>query len=126
MVFLRIIKELGKTLIYFFFNLNLKNLFIKIILNIFSNKPYSFSAKLFVALNEIRLNKQILNLALVDSAYRICIGQFLYIWTPLLEETHGGNTHSGSIYTLFILGRLSGSELLPVTKLIFILFFRHF
>ena len=57
-----------------------------------------------------------MNLSLVDSAYRISVGQFLYIWTPFLEETYGGNTHTGSIYTLFILGRLSGSELLPVNN----------
>lgn len=66
------------------------------------------------AINEIRNDKALLCLGIVESGFKICLQMFLFIWTPLLEESIGGLIHPGSIFALFMLSRLSGSELFNV------------
>lgn len=43
---------------------------------------------------------------------------FVFMWTPLLEETAGGYIHPGSVFVCFMLARLIGCEMFELFKII--------
>ena len=77
-------------------------------------------------MNEIKKDKALLCVGMVESGFKICLQLFLFVWTPLLEESIGGLIHPGSIFTCFMLSRLSGSELFEVYKIYYNKFFFNF
>jgi hypothetical protein len=46
--------------------------------------------------------------------FKIALVLFLFIWTPLLEETIGARVHPGAIFACFMLARLMGAETFSV------------
>jgi MFS family permease len=56
----------------------------------------------------------LLCLGSIESLLKIALILFMFIWTPLLEETVGAKIHPGAIFVCFMLARLMGSELFSV------------
>jgi hypothetical protein len=54
----------------------------------------------------------------IESLFKIALVLFLFIWTPLLEETIGARIHPGAIIACFMLARLMGAETFSVILLI--------
>jgi MFS family permease len=63
---------------------------------------------------EIRHNCPLLCVGGIESCFKISLALFLFIWTPLLEETIGSYIHPGAIFACFMLARLIGSEVFEV------------
>jgi MFS family permease len=62
----------------------------------------------------IRKKGSLLCLGSIESLFKIALVLFLFIWTPLLEETVGARIHPGAIFACFMLARLMGSETFTV------------
>jgi len=63
---------------------------------------------------ELSQNCPLLCVGGIESCFRISLALFLFIWTPLLEETIGTFVHPGAIFACFMLARLIGSEIFEV------------
>jgi MFS family permease len=81
-------------------------------------KKQTFINKMLSAWNHIRGNNALLSLGIVECAFKISLGLFLFIWTPLLEETCNCLIHPGAIFTCFMIARLIGSELFSVSNIL--------
>jgi hypothetical protein len=73
--------------------------------------------KIWQSWEVIKSNKALLSLGSIESLFKISLILFLFIWTPLLEETIGATVHPGAIYACFMLARLIGSEMFSVSNL---------
>ena len=62
----------------------------------------------------IRTKRELLVVGIIESSFKICLALFLFFWTPLLEETANNLIHPGTIYVLFMVARLIGSEMFQV------------
>jgi hypothetical protein len=74
----------------------------------------TFSLKLASSFRHIIENKALLCLGTLEGFFKVCLFLFLFIWTPLLEETCSCLIHPGAIFTCFMIARLIGSELFSV------------
>lgn len=68
----------------------------------------------------IKEDKALLSLGIIESCFKISLQLFIFIWTPLLEETVGGFIHPGSVFVCFMIARLMGSELFEVCHYFFV------
>jgi hypothetical protein len=64
--------------------------------------------------DQIRAKGSLICLGSIESLLKIALILFMFIWTPLLEETVGAKIHPGAIFICFMLARLMGSELFTV------------
>lgn len=64
--------------------------------------------------NELKHNCPLLCVGGIESCFKVSLALFLFIWTPLLEETIGSFIHPGAIFACFMLARLIGSEAFEV------------
>ena len=62
-------------------------------------------------------DKALLSIGAIEGCFKVCLQLFLFIWTPLLEESVGGLIHPGAIFVCFMLARLIGSEFYDVIRL---------
>lgn len=70
------------------------------------------------SLERITSDFPLLYVGIIESCFKITLHMFLFIWTPLLEETCHGMIHPGAIFITFMLARLIGSELFEMSKLV--------
>ena len=77
-----------------------------------------FKQKIHSAWVELRRNMPLLCVGGIESCFKISLQLFLFIWTPLLEETIGTYVHPGAIYACFMLARLIGAEAFEFLKII--------
>lgn len=61
-------------------------------------------------------DRALMSVGIIESCFKISLVLFLFIWTPLLEETIGSVIHPGAIFACFMLARLIGSELFDILK----------
>jgi MFS family permease len=87
--------------------------------NLRDNKTFelnqTFYVKLVSSWEHIIENKALLCLGTLEGFFKVSLFLFLFIWTPLLEETCKCLIHPGAIFTCFMIARLIGSELFSVT-----------
>ena len=88
----------------------------KIINNQFSFQQ-TFMEKIYLAFHTLRSDRALICVGTIEGSFKICLQLFLFIWTPLLEETAGGLIHPGAIFVCFMLARLIGSEFYDVKKI---------
>lgn len=62
----------------------------------------------------LKADKALFSVGIIESSFKISLQLFIFIWTPLLEETAGGYIHPGSVFVCFMIARLMGSELFEV------------
>lgn len=74
----------------------------------------SFGERLLFAWRKLKSDKALLSVGIIESFFKISLNLFLFIWTPLLEETAGGLVHPGAIFACFMFSRLIGSEIFEV------------
>jgi hypothetical protein len=65
-------------------------------------------------LKTLKDDKALLGIGIIESLFKVSLNLFLFIWTPLLEESAGGHIHPGAIFVCFMVARLIGSELFQV------------
>jgi hypothetical protein len=65
-------------------------------------------------LNTLKEDKALLGVGIIESLFKVSLNLFLFIWTPLLEESAGEHIHPGAIFVCFMVARLIGSELFQV------------
>lgn len=71
----------------------------------------SLTEKMSMALHKIKTDLPLLSVGIIESAFKISLVLFMFMWTPLLEKAAGAKVHPGSIFVCFMLARLIGSEL---------------
>lgn len=76
-----------------------------------SDEEKTLLQKLSSALDHMKQDKPLLAVGIIESCFKISLQLFMFMWTPLLEETSGSLIHPGSIFVCFMLARLAGSEL---------------
>lgn len=76
-----------------------------------SDEERTLGQKLSMALDYMKQDKPLLAVGIIESCFKIALQLFMFMWTPLLEETAGSLIHPGSIFVCFMLSRLAGSEL---------------
>jgi hypothetical protein len=81
-----------------------------------STATHSFWQTLMLAWSRLQSDKALLCVGAIESCFKISLNLFLFIWTPLLEETVGSVIHPGAIFACFMLARLIGSELFEILK----------
>lgn len=81
-----------------------------------SEENQSLSEKLTKAMETIKNDKPLLAVGIIESCFKIALVLFMFMWTPLLEETAQSLIHPGSIFVCFMLARLAGSELFQGIK----------
>lgn len=69
-------------------------------------------------MQRLREDVALLCVGIVESSFKISLELFLFIWTPLLEETTGSYVNPGAVYTCFMIARLIGSELFESVKIL--------
>jgi MFS family permease len=74
----------------------------------------SFKEQMKYSWNKLKSDQALLCIGGIESCFRVCLSMFLFIWTPLLEETIGSLIHPGAIFACFMLARLIGSEVFEV------------
>lgn len=79
---------------------------------------HTFTEKIHFSYHTIKNDKALFSVGIIESTFSVSMNLFLFIWTPLLEETVGGYIHPGSVFVCFMLARLIGSELFELFKLI--------
>jgi hypothetical protein len=79
-------------------------------------KHHTFWQTISFAWTRLKGDKALMCVGLIESCFKICLVLFLFIWTPLLEETIGGFIHPGAIFACFMLARLIGSEIFDILK----------
>jgi hypothetical protein len=67
-----------------------------------------------LSLKTLKDDKALLGIGIIESLFKVSLNLFLFIWTPLLEESAGGHIHPGAIFVCFMVARLIGSELFQV------------
>lgn len=77
-------------------------------------KQYTFMETFHFAWNRLKSDKALMCVGVIESCFKICLVLFLFVWTPLLEETIGTFIHPGAIFACFMLARLIGSEFFDV------------
>ena len=70
--------------------------------------------KIKLSLKTLKNDKALTCIGIIEGLFKVSLQLFLFIWTPLLEETAGGYIHPGAIFVCFMLARLIGSELFEV------------
>jgi hypothetical protein len=78
----------------------------------------TFIEKISLAWSTLMSDKALFAVGIIEGCFKVCLQLFLFIWTPLLEETAGGLIHPGAIFVCFMLARLIGSEFYDVRILI--------
>lgn len=66
--------------------------------------------KIQFSMIRIKEDKPLLAVGIIESCFKISLVLFMFIWTPLLEETANAFIHPGSIFVCFMLARLIGSD----------------
>jgi hypothetical protein len=84
---------------------------------------HTFKEKFLFAWETIKLDKALLSIGMIEVCFKVALQLFIFIWTPLLEETGGGIIHPGSVFICFMIARLIGSEIFKVRKIISIKIF---
>lgn len=79
-------------------------------------KKHTFWQTIRFAWAELKANKALLCVGVIESCFKVALVLFLFIWTPLLEETIGNFIHPGAIFACFMLARLIGSEIFDILK----------
>ena len=74
----------------------------------------TFGDKLYSSWECIKSDSALFSVGIIESCFRITLQLFVFIWTPILEETAGGLIHPGSVFVCFMIARLAGSELFEV------------
>ena len=74
----------------------------------------SFVDNIKLSFKTLREDKALASIGVIEALFKVSLNLFLFIWTPLLEETAGGLIHPGAIFVCFMLARLIGSELFEV------------
>jgi hypothetical protein len=64
----------------------------------------------------LKQDKPLMAVGVIESSFKISLQLFIFIWTPLLEETAKGYINPGSVFVCFMIARLMGSELFEVIK----------
>jgi len=64
----------------------------------------------------LKKDKPLLAVGIIESCFKISLVMFMFMWTPLLEESAKSLIHPGSIFVCFMLARLIGSELFEGIK----------
>lgn len=83
-------------------------------MNLIFSFHQTFYEKLNLAWATLASDKALVAVGAIEACFKICLQLFLFIWTPLLEETIGGFVHPGAIFVCFMLARLVGSEFYDV------------
>lgn len=76
-----------------------------------SEEEQTLGEKITHSIATMREDKPLLAVGIIESCFKIALVLFMFLWTPLLEETAGSLIHPGSCFVLFMLARLCGSEL---------------
>ena len=80
------------------------------------NEKLGFFKNIAESYDHIMKKGALICLGTIESLFKISLVLFLFIWTPLLEETVGARIHPGAIFACFMLARLMGSEIFSVLK----------
>lgn len=81
-----------------------------------SDVEKGFWARISAAYEVMIADKPLMAVGIIESAFKISLTLFSFMWTPLLEETSGGLIHPGAIFVCFMLARLIGSEIFEGSK----------
>lgn len=76
----------------------------------------NFFSKLSKAWTSITEDKALFAVGVIESTFKISLVLWMFMWTPLLEETIPSTIHPGAIFICFMLARLIGSELFDGLK----------
>lgn len=76
----------------------------------------NFFTKLTCAWRTIKNDKPLFAVGVIESTFKIALALWMFMWTPLLEETNPSKIHPGVIFICFMLARLIGSELFEGLK----------
>lgn len=76
----------------------------------------NFFGKLKNAWFTIKDDKPLFAVGIIESTFKISLVLWMFMWTPLLEETNPSTIHPGAIFICFMLARLIGSELFEGLK----------
>lgn len=76
----------------------------------------SFFQKIRFAWYTLRADKPLLTVGIIESSFKIALALWVFIWTPLLEETNHTYINPGAIYACFMMAKLIGSELFDGLK----------
>jgi len=76
----------------------------------------NFFTKLSNAWGAIKQDKALFAVGIIESTFKISLVLWMFMWTPLLEETNPSTIHPGAIFICFMLARLIGSELFDGLK----------
>lgn len=76
----------------------------------------NFFTKLSSAWKAIKNDKPLFAVGIIESTFKISLVLWMFMWTPLLEETNPSTIHPGAIFICFMLARLIGSELFDGMK----------
>lgn len=71
----------------------------------------NFFTKLKNAWKALTKDKPLFAIGIIESTFKLSLVLWMFMWTPLLEETNPSSIHPGGIFICFMLARLIGSEL---------------
>lgn len=74
------------------------------------NESKSFFQKIAYSWTILKNDKPLFLIGVIESTYKISTGLWIYIWTPLLEETTSKIVNVGVIYACFMFAKLIGCE----------------
>lgn len=83
-----------------------------------TKEKQTFSQKIQFSWNKLKEDHALLCVGGIESCFKISLQLFLFIWTPLLEETVGSYVHPGAIFACFMFARLIGSEVFEVNEVV--------